>query len=334
MTIWIASLAILSFFVIIFLIQKRRYKTAKVTGGVQLHKSVSFGRSFELYANPFSHCSRKVRLALEEKGIDYQYRKIDLIETGSYETLSPNYLKINPSGLVPTLVHKGRPIYESDEILVYIDNLTKRPALIPENSEQQSEVSKWLEFCAIPSSDPMGFLEKNAGACVPGLTMPLFMTMMEDIPLSQLARGILYHPDKRRPLFFTASKLRGISKMLQVKPLQGMILRSRDAMSEHLAMINGQLERSEGMWILGETFTLVDITLGVIYKRLEESQWFDYFSKQQDLRHVIGHFENLKQRPSWMSLDSDYEPVDKGVLLLKGHIAKSESVRDALYSTT
>tara|TARA_A100001011_G_scaffold258884_1_gene267194 strand:- start:422 stop:1384 length:963 start_codon:yes stop_codon:yes gene_type:complete len=320
--------------VITFLIQTRRYKTAKVTGGVQLNKSVSFERSLELYANPFSHCSRKVRLALEEKGIDYRYRKIDLIETGSYETLSPNYLKINPSGLVPTLVHDGRPIYESDEILVYIDNLTKSPALIPENPEQQSEVSKWLEFCAIPSSDPMGFLEKNAGACVPGLTMPLFMTMMEDIPINRLARGIFYHPDKKRPLFFTASKLRGISKMLQVKPLQGMILRSRDAMSEHLAMINGHLERSEGMWILGETFTLVDITLGVIYKRLEESQWFDYFSKHQDLRHVISHFENLKQRPSWMSLDFDYEPVDRGVSLLKEHTATNKSVRDLLYSTT
>ena len=314
--------------------QTRRYKTAKVTGGVQLNKSVSFERSLELYANPFSHCSRKVRLALEEKGIDYRYRKIDLIETGSYETLSPNYLKINPSGLVPTLVHDGRPIYESDEILVYIDSLTKSPTLIPENSEQQSEVSKWLEFCAIPSTNPMGFLEKNAGACVPGLTMPLFMTMMEDIPINRLARGILYHPDKTRPLFFTASKLRGISKMLQVKPLQGMILRSRDAMSKHLAMINGHLERSEGMWMLGETFTLVDITLGVIYKRLEESQWFDYFSKQQDLRHVISHFENLKQRPSWMSLDFDYEPVDRGVSLLKGHTATNKSVRDLLYSTT
>ena len=329
---WIVSISIISFLVLSFSIQKWRHKTAKVAGGVQLDKSVSFEHSFELYANPFSHCSRKVRLVLEEKGIDYHYRKIDLIETGSYETLSSRYLKINPSGLVPTLVHEGRPIYESDDILGYIDSLNKSSSLIPESEAQRNEVSKWLEFCAIPSSDPMGFLEKNVGACIPGLTMPLFMTMMEDIPLSRLVRGIFYHPDKKRPLFFTASKLRGISKMLQVKPLQGIILRSRDAMSEHLAMINGHLERSEGMWILGETFTLVDITLGVIYKRLEESQWFDYFSKQQDLRHVIGHFENLKQRPSWVSLDSDYEPIDKGVLLLKGHIAKSESVRDALYS--
>ena len=105
-------------------------------------------------------------------------------------------------------------------------------------------------------------------------------------------------------------------------------------MSKHLAMINGHLERSEGMWMLGETFTLVDITLGVVYKRLEESQWFDYFSKQQDLRNVISHFENLKKRPSWISLDLDYEPVDRGVSLLKGHTATNKSVRDLLYSTT
>ena len=330
---WIVSISIISFFVLSFLVQKWRHKTAKVTGGVQFDKSVSFEHSFELYANPFSHCSRKVRLALEEKGIDYHYRKIDLIETGSYETLSSRYLKINPSGLVPTLVHEGRPIYESDDILGYIDSLNKSSSLIPESEAQRNEVSKWLEFCAIPSSDPMGFLEKNVGACIPGLTMPLFMTMMEDIPLSRLVRGILYHPDKKRPLFFTASKFRGISKMLQVKPLQGMILRSRNAMSKHLNTINLHLERSEGMWVLGESFTLVDITLGVIYKRLEESQWFDYYSKHQDLSQVISHFENLKQRSSWMSLDSDYEPVERGVSRLKRQIATNESVRGILFST-
>ena len=183
---WIVSISIISFFVLSFLVQKWRHKTAKVTGGVQFDKSVSFEHSFELYANPFSHCSRKVRLALEEKGIDYHYRTIDLIETGSYETLSSRYLRINPSGLVPTLVHEGRPIYESDDILGYIDSLNKSSSLIPESEAQRNEVSKWLEFCAIPSSDPMGFLEKNVGACIPGLTMPLFMTMMEDIHLSLL----------------------------------------------------------------------------------------------------------------------------------------------------
>ena len=87
-----------------------------------------------------------LRLALEEKGIDYHYRKIDLIETGSYETLSSRYLKINPSGLVPTLVHEGRPIYESDDILGYIDSLNESSSLIPESEAQRNEVSKWLSF--------------------------------------------------------------------------------------------------------------------------------------------------------------------------------------------
>ena len=104
-------------------------------------------------------------------------------------------------------------------------------------------------------------------------------------------------------------------------------------MSKHLATINAHLERSEGMWVLGESFTLVDITLGVIYKRLEESQWFDYYSKHQDLSQVINHFENLKQRSSWMSLDSEYEPVERGVSRLKRQIATNESVRGILFSS-
>ena len=90
---WIVSISIISFFVLSFLVQKWRHKTAKVTGGVQFDKSVSFEHSFELYANPFSHCSRKVRLALEEKGIDYHYRTIDLI--GIRVSVDVNNFEVN-----------------------------------------------------------------------------------------------------------------------------------------------------------------------------------------------------------------------------------------------
>jgi len=75
--------------------------------------------AFEFHDNAFSHCSRKTRLQMAELGIPFVHKPIDLIETGSYQTLSPACLKVSPSGLIPTLVHNGHPVYESDDIMAY-----------------------------------------------------------------------------------------------------------------------------------------------------------------------------------------------------------------------
>jgi hypothetical protein len=44
----------------------------------------------------------------------------------------PAYLQLNPSGVVPTLVHDGQPIVESSLILYYLDDIFPEPPLMPE----------------------------------------------------------------------------------------------------------------------------------------------------------------------------------------------------------
>ena len=58
---------------------------------------------FELYNAPQSICSHKVRFALHAKGQDFVEHKLDLF---SGDQLKPEYLAINPNGLVPTLMHR------------------------------------------------------------------------------------------------------------------------------------------------------------------------------------------------------------------------------------
>ena len=48
-----------------------------------------------------------------------------LPSSGSYETKMPWFLRINPAGTVPVLVHNGHPIYESHEQIVYIDQVLR-----------------------------------------------------------------------------------------------------------------------------------------------------------------------------------------------------------------
>src|SRR4029079_2686770 len=63
----------------------------------------------ELYHHGSSVCARKVRLALGEKGLAWKGHSGDL-STG--EQFKPEYVKLNPKAVVPTLVHDGQVILE------------------------------------------------------------------------------------------------------------------------------------------------------------------------------------------------------------------------------
>lgn len=76
-----------------------------------------------------SSASRRVRLFLEEKGLQWEGREVDL---SRQEQHSPEYLKVNPQGVVPTLVHDGRPLHESGTICEYLDAVFPDPPLRPE----------------------------------------------------------------------------------------------------------------------------------------------------------------------------------------------------------
>jgi glutathione S-transferase len=67
----------------------------------------------ELYHNINSVCAQKVRIALAEKGLAYDEHLMTL----RGDQNEPAYLKLNPNGVVPTLIHDGEPINESSLIL-------------------------------------------------------------------------------------------------------------------------------------------------------------------------------------------------------------------------
>jgi glutathione S-transferase len=54
-----------------------------------------------------SSASRRVRLCLEEKSLAYESHVVDM---ANMEHHSPEYLKINPLGVIPTLIHDGKPL--------------------------------------------------------------------------------------------------------------------------------------------------------------------------------------------------------------------------------
>jgi glutathione S-transferase len=83
-------------------------------------------------------------MALEEKGVAWISRYIDLFK---FDQMRPEYLAINPKGVVPTLVHDGKPIRESSVINEYIDAAFAGPSLTPADPLGAARMREFTYLC-------------------------------------------------------------------------------------------------------------------------------------------------------------------------------------------
>lgn len=87
-----------------------------------------------------SSASYRVRIALNMKGLAYEKRSVHLINNGG-EQHHPDYVKLNPQELVPTLVTKeGFTISQSLAIIGYLDETYPPPPLLPASPASRAEV--------------------------------------------------------------------------------------------------------------------------------------------------------------------------------------------------
>jgi glutathione S-transferase len=95
-----------------------------------------------LYHHGSSACAAKVRFALEEKGLSWESRYVDLMRG---EQFAPDYLVLNPKAVVPTLVHDERVIPESTVICEYLDEIFPAPSIYPEDPWLRAGVRLWTK---------------------------------------------------------------------------------------------------------------------------------------------------------------------------------------------
>ena len=92
----------------------------------------------KLYNTQRCPYARRTRMALHEKGVEFETYEVDL------ENKSEEFLKASPTGKVPVVVVDGDSIYESNVVNQYLDEVADGPRLMPEDPKQRAYARIWM----------------------------------------------------------------------------------------------------------------------------------------------------------------------------------------------
>jgi maleylacetoacetate isomerase len=122
----------------------------------------------KLYSFWRSSASYRVRIALNLKGLTYEYLPVNLTRDGG-EQNAPAYRELNPQGRVPLLVDGDFRIAQSMAILDYLEALQPAPPLVPRDARLRARM---LSFChaivadiqPLQNTGPLKMLGEKFGA--------------------------------------------------------------------------------------------------------------------------------------------------------------------------
>ncbi|MDP2619552.1 MAG: glutathione S-transferase family protein [Hyphomicrobiales bacterium] len=203
----------------------------------------------ELYNFAQSTCSLKVRICLAEKELDWVDRRL---VSKNHDHLSDWYLKLNPNGVVPTLIHDGRPVFESSVIMEYLDEVFPERSLAPADAYDRAQMRSWLAYVDQVTTPAGRYPSFQFGGLL------LKFQNMSDEEFADKTR--------RRPV-----KSAFYRKMDKNTGFAGELLEEafRDIRNS-AARMDQLLQQNGGPWLLGEQFTLADIAVAPLIDRQED----------------------------------------------------------------
>ena len=195
--------------------------------------------SFTLYNAPQSTCSQRVRFVLNAKGLPFEEIKLDLL---AGDQLKPEYLALNPNGVVPTLDHDGAIVIDSSVIIEYLDEVAPdRERFTPQDPVKRAHMRALMRFI-----DEM----PAAAVRVPTFNLaflPRFAAMSEEEFLAFAELKPL------RKEFMLAMGRTGFPQ----KEMDAALQRLRRTYER----MDAEIEKSGGPWLLGREVSLADIAL-------------------------------------------------------------------------
>ena len=236
-----------------------------------------------LYHYGTAVCAAKVRIVLSEKGLPWEGRIVRLGLDGSKPAPGvltqhdPEYLKLNPNGVVPTLVHDGKVVIESTVINEYLDETFPEVPLRPADAYARARMRLWTKRLDEGLHAAAGILMNAIGYRHRYLSMApadyrKYMNEVRD-------------PDKRE------IKRQVIERGIEAAPVVGALHKFQRMILD----IEEKLGASR--WLAGETYSLADASYTPYMYRLETMQMSELW--EAGCPQVCDWYRRIKERPSF-----------------------------------
>ena len=227
-----------------------------------------------LYNFSQSTCSQKVRLVLWEKGIDFEDH---LVDHKIREHLQPDYLKLNPNGVVLTIVHDGAVIIDSSVICEYLDELFPETSMSMPDAVGRAHMRKWMRYLEeVPT---------------PAIRVPSFnqylvkrYANLSDEAYAEMANN---HPIRKH--FY--------QRLAKSRFNDAETNEAHDRLQQTVDRVDAALAADERPWLMGDRLTIADVCLLPTIDRMADlglaSMW------QGTHPHVEGWYQRFAALPSF-----------------------------------
>lgn len=228
----------------------------------------------KLYQGRTSVCAIKVRLIFAEKGLDWEPVNLNL---RAGEQHRPEYLKLNPNGVVPTLIHDDFVLIESSVIMQYLDEVFPNPPLQPAAPKDRARMRIWMKRVD-------EYLHPGNATLTYAMVHGREMRKKSPEELEAYYRGIPNPATRARQ---RVAIEQGMDAPAAVEALQ--------LYDKALADMDRQL--AQHSWLAGDTYSLADAAVTPYINRFVmlclSNMW------TQSRPNVTAWFERIKARPSY-----------------------------------
>lgn len=243
------------------------------------HAGVKAMKGLHLFHFVLSNCSQRVRFALEEKALPWESHHLNL---AANEHVSEDYQSINPDGVVPTLVHDGQVVIESNDILGYLDAHFPEPRLAPEDPAERARMQAHIR------------LASGAQGSIKALSHELLFRPFRKVSDEELALYEEKAANRELVVFLRDYAEEGPAWQRRVKLARADMEQRLDSLEAALA---------SDRWLSGASFGLADISWVVNAHRLQQAQY--------DLAgwpSFLAWYERVASRPAFDRAIASYQP--------------------------
>lgn len=246
--------------------------------------------SLTLYHHGSSVCAAKVRFHLAEKGLDWDGVYIDILKG---EQFAPEFLKINPKAVVPSLVHEGRIINESTVICEYVDLVWPETSLHPKDPFEFTKVRYWskaLDEELHPACGELTFAASHRHTLF-RLGEEKLQEFLSSTPDISVTAG--WH-ERKKELVRLGFEAPGAAD--KVKLYDTYLHKMEDALADH-------------SWLAGDEFTHADVGLTPYVNRLAMMSMSGMWENGR-LPRVQDWWDRIQSRPTFKPMLLDWVPED------------------------